>query len=113
MLIFLMKNSEDVVFVVLNLAVVFVSGEAMTSKLPQLQTKLAQSSQLANAYFKQLLERNKQYIQEPPTVDKCQTLANQLFYTRLARFFTCSELYQVLFFVKNSLFSTCHVKLST
>ncbi|XP_048333870.1 uncharacterized protein LOC107404101 [Ziziphus jujuba] len=56
----------------------------MASKLPQLGTKLAQSAQLGNAYFKQLLERNKQYIQEPPTVEKCQTLAKQLFYTRLA-----------------------------
>ncbi|KAH7547189.1 hypothetical protein FEM48_Zijuj01G0282900 [Ziziphus jujuba var. spinosa] len=41
----------------------------MASKLPQLGTKLAQSAQLGNAYFKQLLERNKQYIQEPPTVE--------------------------------------------
>jgi F-type H+-transporting ATPase subunit g len=63
----------------------------MASKLPQLQTKLAQASQYAakhgGAWYKQLVERNKQYIQEPPTIEKCQTLANELFYTRLARFF--------------------------
>ncbi|GMY34524.1 ATPase, F0 complex, subunit G, mitochondrial [Fagus crenata] len=60
----------------------------MASKLPQLQTKLSQASQYVakhgGAYYKQLLEQNKQYIQEPPTIEKCQTLANQLFYTRLA-----------------------------
>ncbi|XP_062154653.1 uncharacterized protein LOC133862797 [Alnus glutinosa] len=60
----------------------------MASKLPQLQTKLAQASQYATkhggAWYKQLLEQNKQYIQEPPTIEKCQKLANELFYTRLA-----------------------------
>ncbi|KAF3450627.1 hypothetical protein FNV43_RR06716 [Rhamnella rubrinervis] len=60
----------------------------MTSKLLQLQRSLAQLSQFVakngNPYYKQLLERNKHYIQEPPTVEKCQTLAKQLLYTRLA-----------------------------
>lgn len=33
---------------------------------------------------KQLLEQNKQYIVEPPTVEKCNELSKQLLYTRLA-----------------------------
>ncbi|KAL4649362.1 hypothetical protein ACB092_01G009100 [Castanea dentata] len=60
----------------------------MASKLVQLQSKAAQASQFVNklgcAYYKQLLEKNKQYIQEPPTIEKCNLLSNQLFYTRLA-----------------------------
>ncbi|KAF8388850.1 hypothetical protein HHK36_025530 [Tetracentron sinense] len=60
----------------------------MASKLHQLQSKAAQASQLVTkhgcTYYKQLLEKNKQYIQEPPTVEKCNLLAKQLFYTRLA-----------------------------
>ncbi|XP_062149556.1 uncharacterized protein LOC133858129 [Alnus glutinosa] len=60
----------------------------MASKLRQLQSKACQASQLVSkhggAYYKQLLEQNKQYIQEPPTVEKCNLLSKQLFYTRLA-----------------------------
>ncbi|KAH7834465.1 hypothetical protein Vadar_016279 [Vaccinium darrowii] len=60
----------------------------MASKLPLLQSKAAEASKLVSkhgcSYYKQLLEQNKQYIQEPPTVEKCQQLANQLTYTRLA-----------------------------
>ncbi|KAF8406910.1 hypothetical protein HHK36_006031 [Tetracentron sinense] len=60
----------------------------MASKLHQLQSKAVQASQVVakhgGAYYKQLLEQNKQYIQEPPTVEKCHLLAKQLFYTRLA-----------------------------
>ncbi|KAE9587904.1 putative ATP synthase, F0 complex, subunit G [Lupinus albus] len=60
----------------------------MASKLQQLQSKACQASQFigkhGNSYYKQLLENNKQYIQEPPTVEKCDQLAKQLFYTRLA-----------------------------
>ncbi|KAJ8751010.1 hypothetical protein K2173_016191 [Erythroxylum novogranatense] len=60
----------------------------MASKLQQLQSKAFQASQFVakhgNTYYKQLLEQNKQYIQEPPTVEKCNLLAKQLFYTRLA-----------------------------
>ncbi|EEF45802.1 hydrogen-transporting ATP synthase, rotational mechanism, putative [Ricinus communis] len=59
----------------------------MASKLAQLQSKATQASQFVAkhgcAYFKQLLEQNKQYIQEPPTVEKCNLLSKQLFYTRL------------------------------
>jgi hypothetical protein len=72
----------------------------MASKLPQLQTKLAQASQYATkhggAWYKQLLEQNKQYIQEPPTIEKCQKLANELFYTRLARFLFLGISYSIL-----------------
>lgn len=61
----------------------------MASKLQQLKCKATQASQYVakhgTAYHRQLLEQNKQYIQEPPTVEKCNLLAKQLFYTRLAR----------------------------
>ncbi|KAF7813909.1 F-type H+-transporting ATPase subunit g [Senna tora] len=60
----------------------------MASKLQQLQSKACQASQFVakhgTSYYKQLLEQNKQYIQEPPTVEKCSLLSKQLFYTRLA-----------------------------
>ncbi|KAH9762806.1 Copia-like retroelement pol polyprotein [Citrus sinensis] len=60
----------------------------MASKLQQLQSKACQASKFVSqhgtAYYKQLLEQNKQYIQEPPTVEKCNLLSKQLFYTRLA-----------------------------
>lgn len=61
------------------------------SKLQQLTSKVCQASQFitkhGTSYHKQLLEKNKEYIQEPATVEKCQLLAKQLFYTRLARFY--------------------------
>ncbi|KDP33746.1 hypothetical protein JCGZ_07317 [Jatropha curcas] len=60
----------------------------MASKLNQLQSKACQASKFVakhgTAYYKQLLEQNKQYIQEPATVEKCNLLSKQLFYTRLA-----------------------------
>ncbi|KAL7195915.1 hypothetical protein ACSBR1_036025 [Camellia fascicularis] len=60
----------------------------MASKLHLLQSKIAEASKLISkhgcSYYKQLMEQNKQYIQEPPTVEKCQHLANQVFHTRLA-----------------------------
>ncbi|RWR97861.1 hydrogen-transporting ATP synthase, rotational mechanism [Cinnamomum micranthum f. kanehirae] len=64
----------------------------MASKLHQLQFKAVQASQFVkkhgSAYYKQLLEQNKQHIQDPPTAEKCNLLAKQLFYTRLARWAT-------------------------
>uniref|UniRef100_A0A803NU88 Mitochondrial ATP synthase subunit G protein n=1 Tax=Cannabis sativa TaxID=3483 RepID=A0A803NU88_CANSA len=60
----------------------------MASKLRQLQSKACQASQFVSkhgsVYYKQLLEENKQYIQDPATVEKCNLLSKQLFYTRLA-----------------------------
>ncbi|XP_068666728.1 uncharacterized protein [Aristolochia californica] len=60
----------------------------MASKLMQLQSKAVQTSQFVakhgSAYYRQLLEQNKQYIQHPPTEEKCNELSKQLFYTRLA-----------------------------
>lgn len=65
---------------------------AMASKLHQLQSKACQASKFVtkhgSTYYKQLLEQNKQYIQEPATVEKCNLLSKQLFYTRLARLAT-------------------------
>lgn len=62
----------------------------MASKIPQMQSKVAQASAAmsnhVSSYYKQLMELNKHYIQKPPTVEKCQSLAKQLFYTRLARY---------------------------
>ncbi|KAA0061501.1 uncharacterized protein E6C27_scaffold41G00610 [Cucumis melo var. makuwa] len=62
--------------------------ELMASKLHQLQSKACQATQFAckhgTSYYKQLLEQNKQYIQEPATVEKCSLLSKQLLYTRLA-----------------------------
>ncbi|XP_010545333.1 PREDICTED: uncharacterized protein LOC104817748 [Tarenaya hassleriana] len=60
----------------------------MASKLRQLQSKACQASKFVSqhgtSYYKQLLEQNKQYIQEPATVEKCNELSKQLLYTRLA-----------------------------
>ncbi|XP_019436035.1 PREDICTED: uncharacterized protein LOC109342515 [Lupinus angustifolius] len=60
----------------------------MASKIPQLQSKVTQVSQVAanrgGSYYKLLMDQNKHYIQDPPTIQKCQSLAKQLFYTRLA-----------------------------
>lgn len=60
----------------------------MASKLKQLQSTACQVQKLVakhgTGYYKQLLEQNKQYIQEPPTLEKCNLLSKQLFYTRLA-----------------------------
>ncbi|KDP34117.1 hypothetical protein JCGZ_07688 [Jatropha curcas] len=60
----------------------------MASKLLQLQSKAVQASQFVakhgTAYYKQLLEQNQQYIQDPATVETCDLLSKQLFHTRLA-----------------------------
>jgi F-type H+-transporting ATPase subunit g len=75
----------------------------MASKLAQLQSKAAQASQLVakhgGSYYRQLLEQNKQCIQVPPTVEKCDLLSKQLLYTRLARFEPCSILSKYHVFV--------------
>jgi len=60
----------------------------MAAKLQQLQSKACQASKFVakhgTSYYNQLLEQNKQFIQNPPTVDTCNQLSKQLFYTRLA-----------------------------
>lgn len=60
----------------------------MASKLQMLQSKTCQANKYLStngaSYYKQLLENNKKYIVDPSTVQKCQELSNQLFYTRLA-----------------------------
>jgi len=82
-----MFNTCDNVF---HSALLFVGYETMASKLPIVKAKAVEASKFLTkngcAYYKQMLEQNKQYIQEPPTVEKCQHLAKQVFYTRLARF---------------------------
>lgn len=60
----------------------------MGSYLKQLSSKANVASQYVNkhgsAYYRNLLDTNKQYIAPEPTVQKCQELSKQLFYTRLA-----------------------------
>ncbi|KAL8244741.1 hypothetical protein R6Q59_010999 [Mikania micrantha] len=60
----------------------------MASKLHMLRSKMAEASKFmsknGNTYYKQTLEQNKQYIMDPPTIENCQQLSNQLLYTRLA-----------------------------
>ncbi|WOG94281.1 hypothetical protein DCAR_0313574 [Daucus carota subsp. sativus] len=60
----------------------------MASKLAQLKSKACQAKQFVathgTSYYKQLLEQNKQFIQEPATVEKCNELSKKLLYTRLA-----------------------------
>ncbi|KAH9615040.1 hypothetical protein KSS87_003654 [Heliosperma pusillum] len=60
----------------------------MASKLRQLQSKACQATQFLSkhgeVYYKQMIEQNKELIQEPPTVETCNRLAKQLFYTRVA-----------------------------
>ncbi|KAH0915614.1 hypothetical protein HID58_030060 [Brassica napus] len=60
----------------------------MASKLIQVKSKACEASKFVSkhgtTYYKQLLEKNKHYIQEPATVEKCQELSKQLLYTRLA-----------------------------
>ncbi|KAJ8441673.1 hypothetical protein Cgig2_019060 [Carnegiea gigantea] len=61
----------------------------MAARLRLLQSKACQATQFiskhGNSYYKQRIEQNKGYIQDPPTVETCDRLAKQLFYTRLAR----------------------------
>lgn len=76
----------------------------MASKLQQLQSKACQASKFVSkhgtAYYRQLLEQNKQYIQEPPTVEKCNELSKQLLYTRLARYLSLAFCYLRLSFCR-------------
>ncbi len=75
---------------------IFLFGAVMASLVRQLQSKAAVATEIAakhgSSYYKQLLENNKQYIQSEPTVQKCQELSKQLFYTRLARCFRLNPL---------------------
>ena len=79
----------------------FSLSKVMASKLVQLQAKACKASQFvakhANSYYKKVLEDNKQYIQDPPTIEKCDQLAKRLFATRLARFFSCGILINLQF----------------
>ncbi|CAO2176825.1 unnamed protein product, partial [Urochloa humidicola] len=69
----------------------FIKGlgpAAMAARLAQLRAQAARAAELASkhggSYYKELMEKNKQYVVQPPTVEKCQELSKQLFYTRLA-----------------------------
>ncbi|KAJ4913231.1 Mitochondrial ATP synthase subunit G protein [Raphanus sativus] len=70
----------------------------MASKLLQLKSKACEASKFVSkhgtTYYKQLLEKNKQYIQEPATVEKCNELSKQLLYTRLASIPGRTELFR-------------------
>ena len=62
---------------------------ALPSRLAQLQAKACEATRFAAkhgcTYQRSLAEKNKKYVVEPPTIEKCQELSKQLFYTRLAR----------------------------
>jgi len=62
---------------------------ALGSKLAQLQSKACEATRIVAkhgcSYHKTLMEKNKHYVVDPPTIEKCQELSKQLFYTRLAR----------------------------
>lgn len=61
----------------------------MAARLAQLRAQAARAAELASkhgsSYYKEVMEKNKQYVVQPPTVEKVQELSKQLFYTRLAR----------------------------
>lgn len=61
----------------------------MAARLQQLQSKACQATQYVTknggTYYKQLMEKNKQYVKEPATVETCNELSKQWFYTNLAR----------------------------
>ncbi|KAI3814507.1 hypothetical protein L1987_14147 [Smallanthus sonchifolius] len=81
-------------------------ADRMASKLKQLQSKAGQASQFLSkhgtAYYKQLMEQNKQYVQEPATVEKCNEFSKQLFYTRVASLPSRNESFRKeLDYVKN------------
>ncbi|MFS7982615.1 putative ATP synthase, F0 complex, subunit G [Helianthus anomalus] len=83
-----------------------LSSYNMASKSRQLQSKAGQASEFlskhGSAYYKQLMEQNKQYVQEPATVEKCNELSKQLFYTRLASLPSRNEsFWKELDYVKN------------
>ena len=77
----------------------------MASKLAQLKSKACQAKQFVathgTSYYKQLLEQNKQFIQEPATVEKCNELSKKLLYTRLAR---------LTFIYPSAMFQKFHLK---
>jgi F-type H+-transporting ATPase subunit g len=62
---------------------------SMAARLAALRAKAAQAAEFAakhgEVYYKEAMEKNKQYVVQSPTVEKCQDLSKQLFYTRLAR----------------------------
>ncbi|CAH8336493.1 unnamed protein product, partial [Eruca vesicaria subsp. sativa] len=62
----------------------------MVSQLIQVQSKVCEVlkfvAEHGSSYYRQLLEKNKHFIQEPATVEKCQEFYKQLLYTSLASF---------------------------
>ncbi|KAL5655797.1 hypothetical protein ACJX0J_035116, partial [Zea mays] len=66
-----------------------LGSAAMAARLAQLRAQAVQAAEFASkhggSYYKELMEKNKQYVVQPPTIEKCQELSKQLFYTRLAR----------------------------
>lgn len=91
----------------------------MASKLQQLQSKACQATQFiakhGTSYHKQLLEQNRHYIQEPPTIEKCNLLAKQLFYTRLARLHFIQPCFRFWLpgWIQCIIFSNCKCLLAT
>jgi F-type H+-transporting ATPase subunit g len=76
----------------------------MASRLTQLTAKVKQASEFVarsgGQYYKKQTEKNKKYVVNPPTIDKCKELSKQLFYTRLARFIFSTIFMSILVFLK-------------
>jgi F-type H+-transporting ATPase subunit g len=70
----------------------------MTWRLTQLTAKAKQASEFVvrsgGQYYKNQMEKNKKYVVNPPTIEKCKELSKQLFYTRLTRGRGCSAPYR-------------------
>jgi len=82
----------------------------------QLQSKAAVATKLVaeqgSSLYKRVLEENKHYIQQEPTVQKCQELSKQLFYTRLASLPGRYEaLWKEIDFLKQKVFARNDLKL--
>uniref|UniRef100_A0A0D9V514 Uncharacterized protein n=1 Tax=Leersia perrieri TaxID=77586 RepID=A0A0D9V514_9ORYZ len=62
--------------------------KALMENNRQLQSKACEAARNAakqgRAYHEEVMERNKHFVVDPPTVETCQKLSKQLYYTRLA-----------------------------
>ncbi|XP_052140451.1 uncharacterized protein LOC127760265 [Oryza glaberrima] len=63
-------------------------NKAVVEGSRQLQSRACEATRSAakhgRAFHEELMERNKRYVVDPPTIQTCQELSKQLFYTRLA-----------------------------
>jgi len=55
-----------------------LKNTVMATLLRQLQTRVATVTEVVSKYNKQVLEKNKHYIADHPTVEKCQASARNI-----------------------------------